>query len=195
MNYLFIFDIFNSQIYVLFCSNDAEGIKSTVVPEVHSAVLWATYRCKLHFSLLHSPQTLGHAHFPLPKLSFCNSTCNVSPSPRKRWKEKSWGDAEGCCWGMVWKPFHALHQLSPCPVAPLFPTARPPLWGRRPEQLPAGTRSPAPPGLRSFSCLNSWLATETTLTGGCFRSGMGHVNVIPAKRNAMCLTEIPSSHT
>lgn len=124
MNYLFIFDIFNSHIYVLFCSNDAEGIKSTVVPEGHFAVSWATYHCKLHFSLLHSPQTLGHTHFPLPKFSFCNSTCNISPSLGKRWKEKRWST----CRGVVWKPCHALHQLSPCPMAPLFPAACPLFW-------------------------------------------------------------------
>lgn len=183
MNYLFIFDIFNSHIYVSFCSNDAEGIKSTVVPEGHFAVSWATYHCKLHFSLLHSPQTLGHTHFPLPKFSFCNSTCNISPSLRKRWKEKRWST----CRGVVWKPCHALHQLSPCPVAPSLPHSMPPVLGRRQEQPSAGTGSPASPGLRSLSCLKSWLATETTLMGGCFESGMGHVIVIPAKRNAMCL--------
>lgn len=55
MNFPFIFGTFNSHIHGLFCSNAAEGIKYTVVPEVHFAVLLATRHCKLHFSLLHSP--------------------------------------------------------------------------------------------------------------------------------------------
>lgn len=60
MTFPFIFDTFNSHKQRSFCSNAAEGIKSTVVPEVHFAVLSATHHCKLHFSLLHLVMHIFH---------------------------------------------------------------------------------------------------------------------------------------
>lgn len=79
---------------------------------------------------------------------------------------------------------------APCPVVPLSFF----FWAGV-KTVSVGTEGPAFPGVRSHSCLNSWLATENktfslqTFTCGWFKSSMGHVIVIPPKRSTMSPAE------
>lgn len=132
MNFPFIFDTFNSHIHGIFLQQCCRRHQ-----------VYSSTRSPLCCLVSHPPLQSPFLSLALPILrrhlvtyifhflsSFCNSTSNV------------------------------LHQLSPCPVAPPLPAACPPLLRRRQEQLSAGTRSRAFPGIRSRSGLNSWLATE-----------------------------------
>lgn len=152
MHFPFLFDSFISHMHGLFCSNVVKGIKCTVVQEIHFAIFSALMTensifpsCTPHFL-----QTITYAHFPLSKLSFSNSR-TLSLSLRKKWKskkKKARAPAEEWC--------EDLFLLCTMSYVPSFLL----LLGRSQDSLSVGKKGLAFPGVRSHSCLNTWLATE-----------------------------------
>lgn len=151
MHFPFVFDSFISHVHGLLCSNVVKGIKCTVVREIHFAVFSAltTENAIFPSCTPHFLQTIMYAYFPLSKLSFSSST-TLSLSLRKKWKsekKEARAPAEEWC--------EDLFLLCTMSYVPSFLL----LLGRSQDSLSVGKKGLAFLGIRSHSCLNSWLAT------------------------------------
>lgn len=180
-----------------FASMLQEDIKSPVVPEVPSAVLLANHQCELPFSLLHSSfsaDTWSCTFFHFPNsLSIITLLMFLSLSEKggKVKSKKARAPAEKWC-----ESHFLLCTNSVCVLCPLSSSQRALcFWARCKSSSLREHRAGICRG-KKLQLLKQLVVLEKNiltlkLHGSCFKSGKGHVHVIPPGINALSLPETP----